>query len=172
MLPKAAASPRCLEMFLREVENTRALRHPNVVRFLDAGYSAGTFFFAMEYCDAGALDRLIIDKGGKLPVDEATAVLFPMLDGIEYAHRAELPYVQLQDGSIGVGKGLVHRDISPHNVLLSNIDQQCQPKVSDFGLSKAFDLAGLSGLTCTGAAAGKPFYMCRQQLIDYPVCRS
>ena len=167
MLPKAAASPRCREMFMREAENTKSLEHPNIVKFFDAGYSQGTFFFTMEYCEEGGVDKFIRTRGKPLSVEEATSIMLPFLDGLDYAHRAAIPHVKLESGGVGTGTGLVHRDISPHNILLTRRSGKFVPKISDFGLSKAFDLAGLSGLTCSGGAAGKPFFMCRQQLIDY-----
>lgn len=167
MLPNSSASPRCRKMFMREVDNVRALQHTNIVQFIDAGYWEGTFFFTMEYCDAGATDALIRRKGEPLPIPSATELILACLDGLDYAHHASLPNVRLRDGKTAPGVGMVHRDISPHNILLTRSGSGWVPKISDFGLAKAFDLAGLSGLTCSGATAGKPFFMCRQQLIDY-----
>jgi serine/threonine protein kinase len=62
----------------------------------------------------------------------------------------------------------VHRDLSPHNILLDETDgAPSTAKVADFGLAKAFDQAGLSGLTRTGVAAGKPWFVPRQQVINF-----
>jgi serine/threonine protein kinase len=63
---------------------------------------------------------------------------------------------------------VVHRDLSPHNILLSTGgDGVLVAKIGDFGLAKAFDQAGLSGLTRTGTIAGKPSYLPRQQVINF-----
>jgi serine/threonine protein kinase len=62
---------------------------------------------------------------------------------------------------------VVHRDLTPHNILLGETDGSIVAKVGDFGLAKAFDQAGLSGLTRTGATAGKPWYLPRRQVIDF-----
>ncbi|MSR64891.1 MAG: FHA domain-containing protein [Verrucomicrobiae bacterium] len=167
MLPKVAASPDARETFLRETENTKALKHRHVVQLRDAGCSNGTFFFTMEFCDGGSVDRLMLQRGGKLSVDEACKIMLGALEGLEYAHHAEIPKVKLKDGSYGRGRGLVHRDLKPPNIFLSGAGSARMAKVGDYGLSKAFDSAGLSGRTRTGTVAGTPVFMPRQQVIDF-----
>jgi serine/threonine protein kinase len=153
--------------FLREIKTTRALEHPNVVAFRDSGCSGATFFFAAEYCDGGSVDRLMAESGGTLAVEEAVEIVSQVLDGLAYAHSAEIPGAPLTDGSLGVSRGLVHRDIKPQNILLSGTGSTRVPKLADFGLSKAFDQAGLSGHTRTGALGGTVVFMARQQIINY-----
>jgi serine/threonine-protein kinase len=167
MLPKVAAEERAKQAFLREVSNTKALKHRNIVEYRESGCSGGTFFFTIEYCAQGSLDKLMERRGGRLPVKEAMAILCDVLDGLEYAHHAKIPNVKLKDGSYAEGHGLTHRDLSPHNILLTEPRGSIVAKVSDFGLSRAFDLAGLSGLARTGSAAGKPWYMPRQQVVNF-----
>ena len=167
MLPKVAADERAKQTFLREVANTKALKHRNIVEFREAGCADGTFFFTIEYCAQGSVDKLIEERGGKLSVKEAMAIIRDVLDGLEYAHNATIPNVKLKDGRYAEGHGLTHRDLSPHNILLTEVRGMRTAKVSDFGMSRAFDLAGLSGLARTGNAAGKPWFMPRQQLINF-----
>ncbi|GAB3985640.1 hypothetical protein GCM10029978_099020 [Actinoallomurus acanthiterrae] len=152
MLPKVAASEEACARFLREIGLTRALRHQNIVSLRDAGFADGTFFFTLEYCPGGGLDGMVRRRGGRLPVEEAVPIFLQALDGLAHAH----------------GQGVVHRDLSPSNILLSE-NEVGSPvaKVADFGLAKAFDQAGLSGLTRTGTAAGKPWYIPRQQVINF-----
>ena len=167
MLPQVAADQRAQETFLREIENGKALKHPNVVELRDAGCSQGAFFFTLEFCGGGSVDKLMAARGGRLPIGESAPIILQTLDGLEYAHHAPIPNVRLRDGNYGRGTGVVHRDVSPQNILLTGAGSSRVAKVSDFGLAKAFDMAGLSGQTRTGTAAGKPLFMPRQQVINF-----
>ena len=167
MLPKVASNKQVQDNFLRETKNTQALRHPNIVELRDSGCSNNTFFFTLEYCDGGSVNQLIEKKGGKLSIDEAAKITLQCLDGLSYAHQAEIPYVQLGDGTTGRGRGLVHRDMKPANIYLSGSTSNPVAKLGDFGLSKAFDGAGLSGQTATGSAAGTPSFMPRTQVLNF-----
>jgi len=197
MLPKVAANETARARFLREVELTRMLRHPNIADLYEDGFADGAFFFTTEYCEGGSLDKLLQVRGGRLPVDEAVGYALDVLEGLEYAHS----------------RNVVHRDLSPSNILLADKTSgslrryrasgssslagssalagssglagsngssgsssshgsagSTSPyvaKVGDFGLGKAFDQAGLSGLTRTGAKAGKPWYLARQQVVNF-----
>ncbi|MBI5815970.1 MAG: protein kinase [Nitrospinae bacterium] len=166
MLPQVAADERSKDMFLREVENARAVDHPNVVRLLETGYSGGVFYFTMEFCDLGSLEGLMKSRKGTLPVDEAVEIALQALDGLDAIHNATVN-VKLADGTESQAKGLVHRDIKPANIFLSGAGGKRTAKIADVGLGKAFDLAGLSGQTMTGSSAGTPLFMPRQQVINF-----
>lgn len=161
MLPKAAASAAVHGRFLREVRITERLRHPNIVSLFEASRTQASgaesaFYCTSEYCSGGSLDDLI--RSSQLPRREAVRFIAEALAGLAHAHR----------------QSIVHRDVSPDNILLTargggiagNV-RDLVAKVSDFGLAKAFDEAGLSGLTRTGSTAGKPRYMARQQVVDF-----
>ena len=167
MLPRIAANEQAKAMFLREVENTKVLKHSNVVQFLESGYADGVFFFTLEFCSIGSVDKLMAKRGGRLSIAEAGGIILNTLDGLAYAHQVVIPNILLQDENVGQGCGLVHRDLSPQNILLSGTETAPVAKISDFGLAKAFDIAGLSGQSRTGSMAGKPFFMPRQQVINY-----
>lgn len=167
MLPKVAAGQRATEAFLRESRNTQALQHMNVVRLWESGCSHGTFFFTLEFCDGGSVDKLMARRGGRLTIDEALPIIVQALDGLHYAHHAEIPYVKLKDGSIGCGRGLIHRDLKPQNIFLSTVGGTQVAKLGDYGLAKAFDMAGLSGHTYTGDVGGTPQFMPRQQVLRF-----
>jgi len=153
-------------IFVREIENTKALEHPNVVRLLDFGSAQGQLYFTLEYCNGGSVDELMRHGGGTLSVGRALRITCDGLNGLDYAHTARVPHVALADGSIAEGRGLVHRDIKPGNIFISRKNTETS-KLGDFGLSKAFDLAGLSGVTKTGAAYGTPFFVPRQHVLEY-----
>lgn len=146
MLPKVASRAEARLRFLQEAAFTAALRHPNIAALYDYGYADGAFFFTLDYCPGGSLDQLLRQRGGTLPVGEAVPLVLQALDGLAYAHA----------------RTIVHRDLSPHNILLADV-----PKIADFGLAKSFDQNGLSGLTRTGVTAGKPYFMPRQQVINF-----
>ncbi|MFF5157796.1 protein kinase [Streptomyces sp. NPDC000348] len=168
---EVAAEPEAGRQFLREIENTRALRHPNVVGFRGSGTLGETLFFGCEYCEGGSVDRLIARRGTPMPPGEAVAIATQVLDALVYAHHAAIPSVRLADGSVDSGRGLVHRDIKPQNILLSGPGDPPVVKLADFGLAKAFDRAGLSGLTRTGAVGGSVAFMPRAQIVNYKFAR-
>ncbi|MCP4042910.1 MAG: protein kinase [Gammaproteobacteria bacterium] len=167
MLPQVAVEDGARNMFLRETENTKALKHPNVVALLDSGSDGDMFFFTLEYCAGGSVQDLIKEQGGRIPLAQAISITLQVLDGLEYAHNAAVPFVFQADGTVGHGRGLVHRDMKPANIYLSGPTRNPVAKVGDFGLAKAFDSAGLSGQTATGSAAGTPIYIPRQQILNY-----
>jgi hypothetical protein len=148
MLPHVTVDDAARESFLREIEVTRSLRHPRIVELLDFGYAGDGFFFAMELCPGGSAAALAKAAGGRLPLPRAVALARESLEGLAFAHE----------------RGFVHRDIKPDNVLVA---ADGSARVTDFGLAKSFQQAGLSGMTATGTVAGTPFFMPREQLTSY-----
>ncbi|MEA5509087.1 protein kinase [Crocosphaera sp. UHCC 0190] len=167
MLPQVAANPYAVELFLREAQNTQALNHPNIVKLRDTGYLDQTFFFTLEYCNGGTVEDLMQQQGGKLSLEESLEIIYQVLDALIYAHNVEISNLKQANGTIAKGKGLVHRDIKPANIFLVESQGKITVKLADYGLSKAFDLAGLSGQTMTGTKAGTPYFMPRQQVLNF-----
>lgn len=151
LLARVATQEKSKKKFLQEMELLSSLRHPNIVSFFDQGSVGGAFYFVMEFCDAGSLADLIKRRGGKVPLDEAKPIMLQALDGLAFAHA----------------RGVVHRDLKPGNILLVGRKVDRKAKVSDFGLAKSFEQAGLSGLTLTGTFAGTPYYMPREQVVNF-----
>jgi eukaryotic-like serine/threonine-protein kinase len=125
---------------------------------LDSGYTDGTFFFALEYCDGSNVFDLMQQRGGKLPVREALSITLQILEGLEYAHRQ--------------GQGLLHCQLKPSNILLAGglstvTGNAAIAKIADYGLAKAFDRAGLGGLSMSGSTANLPVFMPRQQAVNF-----
>lgn len=147
MLSRAQAETRAIEQFKREMDIIAGLQHPNIVRFLDSGSDQGTFFFVMEYCDGGSLADIAKKQGGTLSIKELMPWAMQALGGLAAAHA----------------KGFVHRDIKPHNILV----HRNQAKISDFGLAKNFQKAGLSGMSLTGNYAGTPVFMPPEQITNF-----
>lgn len=163
MLPKVPANQRAVNWFMQEVENMKLLKHPNVVGLKYFGYADETFFFTREDCDGGSVVDLMAKRGvSTLPIGEAVAIILQVLDGLTYTHNGGIPNVRLADGSFAKGRGL-----KPGNICLANVGGKQVGKIGDYGLSKAFDQAGLSGKTMTGNVVGTPYFRPRKQVIDY-----
>jgi serine/threonine protein kinase len=168
VLPESIWDDLARELFLREIENHKALNHTNVVRLLDHGLGReGQPFLVTPWCTGGSAADLV-HKSGPLPVSDAVRLVEQVLAGLEYIHEALVPYVKLAAGGFGPGRGLVHRDLKPGNVLLDGPDDAKFALVADFGLSKVAELAGLSGVTATGDGPGGTFaFMPRRQVANY-----
>jgi serine/threonine protein kinase len=150
----------------REIENSRRLNHPNIVRTHTGGLVGEVPYLVMEFCPHGNLDAQVRERG-PLPVEQAVPLITQVLAGLEYAHTAPVTAADVQGRWVET-TGLVHRDVKPANILLAGAgDTAMTAKVADFGLAKAFQLAGLSGVTHTGSSAGTPAFMPRQQVIDF-----
>ena len=134
------AAPEQLERFLREAEAEAGLCHPNVVQVYDVGDVDGRPYLAMELVEGGSLAQKL--AGAPLPARQAAALVAVVAEAIQVAHQS----------------GIVHRDLTPANVLLT---ADGIPKVTDFGLARR--LEGGAGLTLTGAPMGTPSYMAPEQ---------
>jgi serine/threonine protein kinase len=150
MLAQSDVDDAARENFRREIEVTRSLRHPRIVSLIDHGSTESTFYFAMEYCAGGSVADLQHRQPGGLPLTLSVRIALEALEGLAYAHE----------------QGFVHRDLKPENLLLAD-DAGGAAKVTDFGLAKSFQQAGLSGMTATGAVAGTLYFMPREQLTQF-----
>ena len=150
MLAQADVDEASRENFRREIEVTRSLRHPRIVSLIDHGSTQSTFYFAMEYCAGGSVADLQHRQPGGLPLTLSVRIALEALEGLAFAHE----------------QGFVHRDLKPENLLLAD-DTGGAAKVTDFGLAKSFQQAGLSGMTATGAVAGTLYFMPREQLTQF-----
>ncbi len=133
------------DRFLREIEVAARLQHPAILPLHDSGQADGYVFYIMPYVEGESLrDRLA--RQHELTVDETARILSEVLDALAYAH----------------GKGVVHRDIKPDNVMLSGR----HALLLDFGVAKAVnDSAGPEFVTTTGLALGTPSYMAPEQAV-------
>jgi len=147
MLSQAAATEEAVLRFKREMEVTRQLDHPNIVRFIESGAHKGAFYFVMELCDGGSLMDLYNKNRGPLTPEQLMPHALKALEGLAFAHS----------------KGFVHRDLKPGNILI----HKGVARVADFGMSKSFQMAGLSGMSMTGNTAGTPLFMPPEQIINF-----
>jgi serine/threonine protein kinase len=151
MLSRVAVDEHSRETFKREMEIVRGLHHDNIVEFIDHGSAGAAFYFIMEFCDGGNVADLMRRHGGKLPLEAAKPIMLQALAGLAHAHKNDF----------------VHRDLKPQNILLCGSGSGLITKVSDFGLAKNFQKAGLSGHTVTGSYAGTSAYMPSEQVTNF-----
>lgn len=168
LLPEIAVEDQSRDDFIREAENLRALKHPNIVELKECGYTGGALFLALDYCAEGSLREYMLRTGITFKLKTALELTFQILDGLEYAHNVRLEQMSLLDAQIYTVKGLVHRDIKPANIfLVRQAGGMLAAKISDFGLAKAFDMAGISGCTRTGDFSGTLGFIPKQQYLNY-----
>jgi hypothetical protein len=132
--------------FKAEAEAVASLQHPGIVQIHEIGSHAGRSYLALEYVPGGTLARRC--GGRPLPAAEAARLIEALARAVDYAHR----------------RGVVHRDLKPGNILLT---EDGQPKITDFGLAKRLESeAGATPtgpLTQSGAILGTPAYMAPEQ---------
>jgi len=162
ILPHLAVHEPFVEMFLAEARYVARINHPNVVQIFELGEDQGAPFLSMEYVHGVSLRDLLIaaiEAGKPFPVNVAVAMAAQAAAGAHAAH-------ELKDAQ-GKPLGLVHRDISPHNLMVT---AEGHVKLLDFGIAKATEVPGLADNTRTGALKGKVHYMapeqCRQEPLD------
>ena len=165
MLPHVASNENSRNMFLREAFVSEQLRHRNIVTQFENGCTNNTYFILMEYCAGGNLGNLI-RRQGVLDINYAVEIMFQVLDALDYTHNAKIKAKLAGDIPVDV-TGVVHRDLKPDNIFLSGSVYEPIVKVADFGLAKAFEIAGLSGMTNAECVAGTLACMPRQQILNF-----
>jgi serine/threonine-protein kinase len=128
-----------VERFRREASSAARLSHPNIVGIFDRGEWNGTYYIAMEYV-AGRSLKTIVREQGALPAATAIEIVIQILRAARFAHK----------------RGVIHRDLKPHNVIL---DEEGRARVTDFGIARA----GASDMTMTGSIMGTAQYLSPEQ---------
>lgn len=148
--PAYARSKQFMTMFIDEAKIALSLNHPNIVQVFDFGQVGETFFLAMEYIEGMDVLRVMQDRvraGKAVPLNIAVYIVQQVAKGLDYAHRKSDEY--------GEALGIVHRDISPQNVLVS---WDGAVKIVDFGIARARDIKEEEGVI-----KGKFAYMAPEQ---------
>ncbi|HLH64310.1 MAG TPA: Stk1 family PASTA domain-containing Ser/Thr kinase [Solirubrobacteraceae bacterium] len=140
-----AADPGFVERFRREAQAAASLQHPNVVSVYDRGSFDDTYYIAMEYLPGRTLKQLIREEAPLDPL-RAIDIALQILRAARFAHR----------------RGVIHRDLKPHNVI---VDESDQAKVTDFGIARA----GASDMTETGSIMGTAQYLSPEQAQGHAV---
>jgi len=147
------ADPQFRNMFIDEAHISMSLSHSNIAQVLDLGVSAGRYFLALELVDGWDLGRVLYraaTAGVRLPRELALHITAEVCRALAYAHSKTEGQTPL---------GIVHRDVSPHNILLS---EQGEVKLTDFGIAKAM---GKREQTGTGVVKGKVAFMSPEQAL-------
>jgi serine/threonine protein kinase len=161
ILPKYASDHRFQQMFLDEARIASGIEHANVAQILDLGEEHDVLYLVMEWVDGDALSKLhraVEKKGMSIPHGIALRILADTCGGLHVAHELRDP-----TGSL---LGVVHRDVSPQNVLVS---ARGAAKLIDFGIAKARDR--VAGDTNTGFLKGKIQYMAPEQALGKSIDR-
>ncbi len=156
ILPHLVEDPEFVGLFLNEARLAARLNHPNIVQIFDLGEADGSYFLAMEYVDGPSLRTLLkraLQRREFVPPGHAARILADACEGLAFAHD------HMEGGRVA---NLVHRDISPDNVLLSRAGAA---KIADFGIAKPAARRD----TDKGVIRGKVWYMPPEQLCDEPL---
>src|SRR3990167_8278271 len=158
ILPHCAADSEFITMLIDEAKLSVLLSHTNIVQVYDLGKVGDDYFISMEFIDGSNLRQLLqraAESETKLPVEICVYIMSEICKGLDYAHRKKDHHNQPLH--------IVHRDISPQNILIS---YDGEVKIVDFGIAKA---AMNMSQTTTGILKGKVSYMSPEQALGKPL---
>ena len=151
LLPEFAVSEKAMQRFMREIDVAAALKHKNIVEFIDRGTHNGVVYLVTEFIDGADASKLAEQRGGVLPYEDGISIIAQALDALAHAHA----------------QGYIHRDFKDQNILVSGHSPNLVAKLTDFGLAKSFTHSGMSGVTMAGEMAGTLAYMPPEQLRNF-----
>jgi serine/threonine-protein kinase len=151
LLPEFAVSDKAMRRFMREIDVAAALKHKNIVEFLDRGTHNGVVYLVSEFVEGCDAQKLAEGQGGSLCYEDGISIISQALDALAFAHD----------------QGYIHRDFKDQNILVSGRSPNLVAKLTDFGLAKSFTHSGMSGVTMAGEMAGTLAYMPPEQLRNF-----
>ncbi len=158
ILPQFSENEEFISMFIDEAKLAAQLNQRNIVQIYDFGNQQGAYYIAMEYVsgkDVRSIVKRSIEKQKRMPIGQCAYIITEAAKGLEYAHN-------FKDHS-GTSLQLIHRDISPQNILVS---YEGEVSLADFGIAKA---ASKSTETRAGVLKGKILYMSPEQAWGKPI---
>ncbi len=160
ILPHLSDNKEFVDMFVDEAKMVAGLAHPNIVQIFDLGRLDDSYFIAMEYVhgrDLRTIQKRARERDQRIPLDLGALVVSKVCAALEYAHRKK--------DDRGRPMLLVHRDVSPQNILIT---YEGDVKLTDFGIAKAASKASITG---RGSLRGKLLYMSPEQASGEPTDR-
>jgi len=151
LLPEFAVSDKAMKRFMREIDVAAALKHKNIVEFIDRGTHNGVVYLVTEFVDGADACKLAEKNGGRLSYEDGISIISQSLDALAFAHA----------------QGYIHRDFKDQNILVGGHSPNLVAKLTDFGLAKSFSNSGMSGVTMAGEMAGTLAYMPPEQLRNF-----
>ena len=151
LLPEFAVSDKAMRRFMREIDVAAALKHKNIVEFIDRGTHNGVVYLVTEFVDGADACKLAESQGGRLTYADGISIISQALDALSFAHA----------------QGYIHRDFKDQNILVAGQSPNLLAKLTDFGLAKSFTHSGMSGVTMAGEMAGTLAYMPPEQLRNF-----
>jgi serine/threonine protein kinase len=161
MLPELADNPEFVTMFMNEAKLAARLHHPNIAQVQELGFESDNVFIAMEYIDGVDLSQLLTElttRGERVPLATACFMVREICDALAYAHAI----IDTEGRPINI----VHRDISPSNIMLG---RDGSVKLLDFGIAKLLEDKGAEESTRVGTLKGKYSYMAPEQALGRPI---
>jgi serine/threonine-protein kinase len=151
LLPEFAVSDKAMRRFMREIDVAAALKHKNIVEFIDRGTHNGVVYLVTEFVEGADASKLAEQHGGHLSYEHGISIISQALDALSFAHA----------------QGYIHRDFKDQNILVGGRPPNLVAKLTDFGLAKSFTHSGMSGVTMAGEMAGTLAYMPPEQLRNF-----
>ena len=151
LLPEFAVSDKAMRRFMREIDVAAALKHKNIVEFLDHGTHNGVVYLVSEFVEGCDAQKFAEQRGGHLCYEDGISIISQSLDALAFAHD----------------QGYIHRDFKDQNILVAGGSPNLVAKLTDFGLAKSFTHSGMSGVTMAGEMAGTLAYMPPEQLRNF-----
>jgi eukaryotic-like serine/threonine-protein kinase len=150
LAPRLAKVTPAVMLFLRQMQITAQLNHPRIVPVVEMGQAGSDLWVASEFIEGVDARALTDQKGHSLPLEDAVAITLQVLEALDYAH----------------GHNLVHRDVKPSNILVTGKPGVYEALLSDFGLARNTDEAGVSNITKKDDTRGTIPFMPPEQVLD------
>lgn len=162
--PTLAVNGQKGDLLKHEINKIKKLVHKNIVRLHKFGKHKDLYVFIYDYFDGYNLEEITKDFPNGLDLEIAAPMMVGLLEGLAYAHQIKTGQGNGKEATIN---SIVHRDLTPDNILLAKDGHAWVPKITNFGLCKSIEASGLSDITGSGQLLGNPVYWPREQITHF-----